>query len=83
MTCSSVQVLGRTSAGKWMKSASVSASGLKCTDELSDILKRQLAGKVHHDLNDFDDHLDDLTRYACSSCALLVTILVANRDSLC
>ena len=59
-----LQVLGRTSAGKWVKSASVSASGLKCTAELSEILQRQIAGKVHHDLSDFDDHLDDLERCA-------------------
>ena len=62
-----LQVLGRTSAGKWVKSASVSASGLKCTAELSEILQRQIAGKVHHDLNDFDDHLDDLKRCESAS----------------
>lgn len=68
------QVLGRTSAGKWVKSASVSASGLKCTAELSEILKRQIAGKVHHDLNDFDDHLDDLERYATLRCSRVGTV---------
>eukprot|EP00892_Ulva_mutabilis_P001387 jgi/Ulvmu1/11249/UM073_0021.1 len=55
-------VLGKTSAGKWSRSAGVGPSSLKCDNGLPAVLKRQLAAKVHFSLHDFDDHLDNLQR---------------------
>lgn len=67
-----LQVMGKTSAGKWSRSAGVGPSSLRCDGELPQNLKRQLAAKLHFSLSDFDDHLDNLKRcgvvdFACET----------------
>ena len=62
-----LQVMGKTSVGKWSRSAGVGPSSLKCDPLLPTTLKRQLAAKKHFSLSDFDDHLDNLQRYAAGN----------------
>jgi hypothetical protein len=66
MSC--MQVYDKTATEKWTRVAVDGAQWLSCVcDDLSAVVRRQIAAKQHFKLFDLDDHFDDISRCAATT----------------